>query len=264
MQEPILRRVTRTWIAVATSAQRLDAQRQIRLRNVVLFALCVLSIVLMMASLEVALVMPEDDEKHKTPTLYYEKSLRNFFAAAQLGVTLLCWVVLYAYYALKWQTNCRHSLSRRDPAAAAETNPRVPPLHRSHFWKPFLVELVVLGVQPLPWMDQDWYELLSLAIFARLYVGLRVLRDFSPIYAHRDELVWCRGTSAPVTGLTPSTMLAASAAVRRHPTHRSVLRSSLQTPTQGEATAMVYAALGSGGRAAAAGALEPRTMPYLS
>ena len=38
-------------------------------------------------------------------------------------------------------------------------------------------------------MDQDWYELLSLAIFARLYVGLRVLRDFSPIYAHRDELV---------------------------------------------------------------------------
>ena len=189
VQEPILRRVTRTWIAVATSAQRLDAQRQIRLRNVVLFALCVLSIVLMMASLEVALVMPEDDEKHKTPTLYYEKSLRNFFAAAQLGVTLLCWAVLYAYYALKWQTNCRHSLARRDPAAAAETNARVPPLHRSHFWKPFLVELVVLGVQPLPWMDQDWYELLSLAIFARLYVGLRVLRDFSPIYAHRDELV---------------------------------------------------------------------------
>ena len=61
-----MRRVTRTWIAVATSAQRLDAQRQIRLRNVVLFALCVLSIVLMMASLEVALVMPEDDDpRHK-------------------------------------------------------------------------------------------------------------------------------------------------------------------------------------------------------
>ena len=102
------------------------------------------------------------------------------------GISLVSLAVLYNYYALKWHAYCKLTLQPKDPVSTPFGRP--PHFWRGHMLSSFVVEVVFLVVQPVPAMPRSWFELVALLMFVKLYLLVRVLRDFSTAFSVREQL----------------------------------------------------------------------------
>lgn len=104
----------------------------------------------------------------------YSRSYSLPLCAVNFGLTLVSWTVLIAFYARKYNAAYRLDLLPRDPLATGRS---APPFWRGHMLRGFLLEALVLSIQPVPWLPALWYELLSLAVGCRVYLVVRAVRD---------------------------------------------------------------------------------------
>lgn len=179
----------------AVSKQRATwrAEKPSRSLNLILLALNLAGMVVAVLGLEVAYVPPPSSNTSGIEVLpspecdsagQYKREITLPLCAVNLGISLLSWIVLARYYTAKYSAQCRVSLLPRDPLGFARDEP--PPFWRGHMLRGFVVELVLLGVQPVPWASALWFELLSLLVGGRIYLALRALRDFAKRRAQRD------------------------------------------------------------------------------
>ncbi len=60
------------------------------------------------------------------------------------------------------------------------------PLYKTNFFIPFVLEMAVCFLHPVPWTDQRKMGMLA---FMKLYLWIRVYRDFSSVYRWRQDAV---------------------------------------------------------------------------
>ena len=173
--------------AVTEQRAKWRAEKTSRDYNLILLFLNVGAMVIVFVMLEMAYVAPLQPD----PALTcdgggsYKREIALPFCLANLGVTLVSWLVLIKYYGRKYEAHCKVSLLPRDPLAAATTSP--PPFWRGHMLRGFLCECIMLAIQPSPWFNSIVFELLAMCILCRIYLALRALRDFSKRRTQRDS-----------------------------------------------------------------------------
>ena len=116
----------------------------------------------------------------------YARSLVNPICIAIASISLVSLLVLYNYYALKWHAYCKLTLQPKDPVSTPFGRP--PHFWRGHMAGSFALEFLFLVVQPVPAMPRVWFEIVSLIMFFKLYLFVRVLRDFSTAFSVRELL----------------------------------------------------------------------------
>ena len=180
-------------------------EKPLRRRNLALFALSALQLALAYTSLELSFEeIPTNytkdgvaiDPLECDPGVTFNQTYTRPLCFVNFGLTVLLWLVLYSYYDVKYKAYCSVSLVPRDPLAhvyraqpGSQVAMRPPSLWRGPTLKVFLIEAILLAVQPVPWVSALWYEQLAFAINLRLpYLALRIVRDFSTIFQYREML----------------------------------------------------------------------------
>ena len=180
-------------------------EKPLRRRNLALFALSALQLALAYTSLELSFEeIPTNytkdgvavDPLECDPGVTFNQTYTRPLCFVNFGLTVLLWLVLYSYYDVKYKAYCSVSLVPRDPLAhvyraqpGSQVAMRPPSLWRGPTLRVFLIEAVVLAVQPVPWVSALWYEQLAFAINLRLpFLALRIVRDFSSIFQYREVL----------------------------------------------------------------------------
>ncbi|KAL1526680.1 hypothetical protein AB1Y20_015383 [Prymnesium parvum] len=168
MQEALLQRdIT----AVASSRRRQAYDAKLRTYNAVLVALACSQIVLMIVLLEASYRTSCEEnhfqlankENYTTPsrhcassehfTAWLDGNTVTRFCAAIGGVSVLGIFFLYRYYALKWSAHYTLTLRPKDPSPPPLES--LPPFWRCPvFLRPFVMELIVLIIQPFPMLPR--------------------------------------------------------------------------------------------------------------
>ena len=185
-------------------AQVRKYDRSVRRQNVQMLVLALAGIGLMMLQREIRLADGNGDGGAAAAELP--------IALANTAVTLSLLVCLCWYY--KTQMRINHRLRKARRAASALSPHTTPPLSSlisrgtqaphlgsSNLGRSFAMELVVLAFYPPPLVDVgDW----ALLMFFRLYLGLRVLRDYNEMYSNRADLSRSQEPAAHAVRVVPA------------------------------------------------------------
>jgi len=141
--------------------------QKLRLRNIIMAVIGIIQCILMVAMLE----YPYNDTTH----IYEETSELEYLELVQLILTIVLVYCIYDYYRLlvnieRVEFNLPGNIS----------------VLRSAHMKSFLLELLICIPHPFPFAG---LRKLGMIMFLRLYLLLRVYRDFSEIYRWRKDIV---------------------------------------------------------------------------
>lgn len=117
----------------------------------------------------------------------YDYELLKKFSYAEMGVTVLSYLLLISYYRESWHSYLKLELL---PRAVGSKLHSTPFFYRGELLGSLLAEALVLTIQPVPWATSNvWaYEALGLFTFFRIYLVGRFVRDLAQVQAQREVL----------------------------------------------------------------------------
>ena len=117
----------------------------------------------------------------------YDYELLKKFSYAEMGVTVLSYLLLISYYRESWHSYLKLELL---PRAVGSKLYSTPFFYRGELLGSLLAEALVLTIQPVPWATSNvWaYEALGLFTFFRIYLVGRFVRDLAQVQAQREVL----------------------------------------------------------------------------